>query len=188
MFEFLKVQVAPPKLTLMTRNRVWALAAASVLVVQGCGSAIDELNFTRRQPATTNIIGTWIPNRQTLDDMRKIGGYTISVHELTLSSNGLFWMTNMPDWWTNGFGSSGKTFDSGGGNWKLNKIEEGLSHWEIDLWFTNSEGKANFVMTEIHLQRQKRPYSIHLYRGDPDEGTAMYFERKEDQALVGKKR
>ena len=183
MLESLKCRVSKVKLALLARTLVWLLALTVLLLLQACGSAIDELNFTRKQPAVTNIIGTWIPSQQTLNDMRKIGGYVISTHELTMSSNGQFWMTNMPDWWTNGWGQSHKSFESGGGNWKLEKDTDGLSNWEISLWFTNSAG--NFERVDhgvLHPMRQKPPYLIHIFRGDPDSGDAMYFERKEDHA------
>ena len=179
MLKTLKYRVRSASLDFAANRLVWMLAVTGLLFLQACGSAVDELNFTRKQPSMTDIIGTWIPNQQTLDDMQKIGGYTISTHELRISSNGQFCMTNMPDWWTNGFGHSGKGFDSCGGNWKMVEDTGSLSHWVISLEVTNSAGKVDFVYAGVHLVRQKSPYLIHFYRGDPDSGNAMYFERKD---------
>ena len=137
----------------------------------GCQGTWRELSFTRARPDPSALVGIWVPTTETLADMRDVGGYPISKHELRLQADGQFSMTNMPDWWREGFGRSSGTFESGAGKWELREEDGAVGPaWVIDLEFPQ-------YGTSVHLVRQKDPYMIHVYIGDPDSGHAMLFER-----------
>ena len=93
-----------------------------MLCLSGCmnnGIEWSELSFTREKPNRTDVIGTWVPTAATINDLKQRGGYVISKHELVLRADGTFAMVNMPDWWSDGFGQSKKTFESGSGKWQF---------------------------------------------------------------------
>jgi len=130
-----------------------------------------ELNFTWRQPAESDLIGTWVPTQDTLNDIRKRGGYPAANHQLVLRGDGTFSLLNMPDWWLNDGGESSGGFNSGSGTWKLRKD----GSWQIYLRFDSVRNFTNFG-APLNLRRQKPPYLIHIHVGDPDEWHAMLFE------------
>jgi len=146
------------------------------LFLSGCmGSAWSELSFTRNKPNPADVIGTWVPTAATIKDLREHGGYVISKHQLILRADGTFSMVNMPDWWSNGFGQSQKSFESGSGKWQFYQDDNTWTVWAIELDFPKF-----FVPNAMHLQCQKPPYLIHITVGDPDSGHYMLFQREND--------
>jgi hypothetical protein len=148
------------------------------LFLSGCmnnGIEWSELSYTRKKPNQADVIGTWVPTATTVKDLREVGGYVISKHELILRADGTFTMVNMPDWWS-GRNEPKKGFESGSGKWQLLQDNNVWTVWDIELDF------SEFVVANaIHLQRQKPPYLLHITVGDPDSGHYMLFERKPNQ-------
>jgi hypothetical protein len=148
------------------------------LLLSGCinnGFEWSELSWTRTKPNLSDLVGTWVPTDATIKDMKEQGGYTISVHHLILRADGTFEMTNMPDWWKDGFGKSKKGLESGLGNWQLHEDPQGpWSAWAVELQFPDN----SVVLNQIHVRRQKPPYLLHVTIGDPDSGHVMLFEKK----------
>ena len=145
------------------------------LIIQtGCmnnGIEWSELSFTRAKPKTEDLVGTWTPTNETVRDMSRRGKYTISHHELTLSSDGTFSMRNMPDWWSDGFGKSHQRFESGSGTWEIQRDLGPLTTiYVVKLQFPE-------IWKTVNLSGQKPPYQLHITLGDPDSGEYMLFER-----------
>ncbi len=147
------------------------------LALSGCGGAYQELQFTSKQPKLADVAGVYVPDANTLKFMAREGGYSISKHEITLLTNGIILLFNMPDWWTNGFGESNKKLESTNGTWAL---EKSRNNWQPVLKFGDG------VNMGIHLVGQSPPYKLHMYVGDPDSGVYMLFERVRDVLPAGK--
>jgi hypothetical protein len=129
-----------------------SLAILGIISLSGCynpSEIAEEVRFTHRRPLETNLIGKWIPTSATLKDMRDEGGYSITSHELDLSADGTFSITNMPDWWKTPFGESRKVLESASGTWRVSQDSGG--DWVIDL----SVGTA--VIQSLHLRNQESP-------------------------------
>ena len=145
----------------------------SFVVVSSCYNPreiAEELQFARQKPLETELVGTWVPTTQTLEDMRGNGGYSISTHELVLNADKTFAMKNMADWWATDFGESKKDFQSTAGRWTLSPADGGRD-WGIALIVGTSE------IALVHVRNQVPPYLIHIGIGDPDNGHFMLFER-----------
>ena len=150
----------------------WALLFPVILLfLVGC-PAVDtkELNFTRKKPENADLVGTWTPNSDTLKEIRTRGHYPQAQHEIVLRADGTFSIRNMPDWWTNGFGESGRTFSSFDGRWDLEEGKDGWTIWEIAL-------RTPTFGTSINVYQQKPPYSLFIRVGDPNNADAMIFDR-----------
>ncbi len=125
------------------------LLPATLLFLVGC-PAVDtrELNFTRKKPDRADVVGVWTPNKETLQAIRTRGHYPQAEHEIVLRADGTFSIRNMPDWWTNGFGASGRTLSTFDGRWELKEGKDVWTIWEISLQTTD-------LWTSVHLYRQK---------------------------------
>ena len=120
------------------------------------------------------IVGTWTPDKATIDDLSARGGYDVSLPiQLTLRGDGTFEMANMPDWWDNGFGKSYKGFYSASGRWELTN---GVGHWAVSLKYSGASRPVSLVE---HKFRDKPRYYMEFVLGDPDSGDEMIFARKE---------
>src|ERR1035437_7613986 len=98
--------------------RVLLVSSAIAIAFLGSGCFLPtgpELQFTRKKPSETELIGSWRPTAETLKDIHGRGRYPATEHELILRSDHTFTMRNMPDWWRNGFGESHGHFESGDG-------------------------------------------------------------------------
>ena len=147
-----------------------ALSVTLVLFTQMSCHGIDpaELEFTRHPPIKADLIGAWTPTPSSIKEMRERGKYEISRHELNLHADGSFSMTNMPDWWQDPRGESGRGFKSGLGTWG---IYNDHGDWVVTLDF------ADHFRAMVHLRHQKPPYLMHVMLGDPDTGHAMLLEK-----------
>jgi hypothetical protein len=148
-----------------------------------------ELNYTRRKPLETELVGRWIPTAQSRKEILGRGKYPAADYELTLNADGSFAMRNMPDWWLDPVGRSQGRFHDGAGNWKLEERKEVWRVWALMLHFESFSGnrlvrsrdsmvplKAPWGTT-VNLYRQSAPYLMFFRIGDPNEGDVMFFER-----------
>jgi hypothetical protein len=142
------------------------------LFLAGCPMVdTKELNYTRTKPKKEYLIGTWTPDKETIQDIRTRGHYPEAIHEIILREDGTFSIINMPDWWNNGFGESGGKFISMDGRWSLKEEKDIWTIWVISLE-TPKE-----VVGSFNVYHQKPPYSIFVRVGDPNNGKAMIFDR-----------
>lgn len=147
------------------------LSCALVLSSLACRvPTLDQLNYTRKEPKKSDLLGTWVPDKASLREMESRGGYDISVQpNLILKADGNFDLGNMPDWWDNGFGRSNKSFQDYSGSWTLSTYGN-TGVWHIDL-------KSSLRTRSANLIGQSPPYRIEFIIGDPDSNTSMIFEK-----------
>lgn len=130
----------------------------------------DQLNRTRKEPNKIDLLGTWVPDRSSLQAMESEGGYDASVQpKLILRADDTFELVNMPDWWDNGFGKSRKRFQDYSGAWGLSKYGN-TGFWDVDL-------KSASQTRSVNLIGQSPPYRIEFIIGDPDSNVSMIFEK-----------
>ena len=129
-----------------------------------------ELQFTRSKPSESDILGTWRPTAETLQDIRGRGRYSAGEPALVFHADHSFDMRDMPDWWLDGFGRSHGKLETGSGRWELASADNIWQVWVVRLHFPSFE-------TSVHLYHQHAPFLIFVRVGDPDIGDAMFFER-----------
>jgi hypothetical protein len=142
-----------------------------------CHANIGELfrpyQRVSKEPGRKDIVGIWVPDKDTLDDMQERGGYNVSVPtQIIIRDDGGFEMLNMPDWWNNTYGKSYKGFYDLSGHWDLSNIS---GYWEIGLKQSGNYRTINLVE---HKTKDNPRYYIELIIGDADEGHEMIFVRK----------
>lgn len=152
---------------------VRGIFAVLVLELAGCAAA----DYTRRRPPEIDLIGKWIPTRDSMIDMRDRGGYSISQHEVELRSDGTFSVTGIPDWVDTLDGSSFKQFKSGVGNWTVSADDYDAARYVVQLHFY----RAGYLT--FHVVRQARPYLLYHSLGDPDARNALVLERADSQQI-----
>src|SRR5689334_20473618 len=98
-----------------------------------CGCQYDPYTsvYTTKEPKSQDVVGRYLPNRETCDYVLTKGRYAQCDASITLSADGSFSITNMPDWW-NSSGEPRGGFDSGTGKWKVGKHQE---WWSVVLEF-----------------------------------------------------
>jgi hypothetical protein len=153
------------------------LAILSIVCV--CPSFETEY-FAQAQPKAADLVGTYVPTADTLDFVRKEGGYqVVEPIEIILKADGNFEMHHMPDWWRTEWGESEGGFDSGDGQWTVSKQQD---WWDVEFQFKSrehfSEPVSNGFVTFIPIYGQAPPYKLWFYIGDPDGGDVMIFERR----------
>lgn len=145
--------------------------------------SLDYLSFAKTKPGLSDMVGKYIPTANTLELMRDNGYYAVNDISVTLSADNTFTMTNMPDWWNTDFGVSRGGFDSGNGQWSIIEDQE---WWSLSLDFDsridfNSEKSLEEFITIIPIAKNKPPYQLWFYIGDPDDEKIMIFERIQDK-------
>jgi hypothetical protein len=133
---------------------------------------LDTEYFARNKPKPTDLVGRYIPTENTLHFVRDEGGYEVVDTSITLSIDGSFEMVNMPDWWMEPFGKPSGEFDSGKGEWSIERQQE---WWELELNFNSEDPPTG--LTFIPLVGEAPPYKLWFYVGDPDSGDVMIFEQ-----------
>ena len=147
------------------------ISLGTILLV-GCQGNPYLSSYTAAKPNESDLVGTWVPDNDSMKDIRERGGYDIdnANTKLILRPDGGLEMLNMPDWWQDPFGRSHGTFRSDSGTWMLREHSPG-TWWEIELTFPKA-------WTTTPIRREKPPYLIHFTLGDPDAGHAMTFVRQ----------
>ena len=133
-----------------------------------CCHGIDsaELDFTRNEPAKADVVGKWVSATGRLGQ----GASGTPEREIDLREDGSFSVVDFPTS-PNVPGASAKGLLTGSGVWHLDKDLDGYTVWIINLDFANHHRET------VHLRRQKPPYLIHIFIGDPDSGQAALFAR-----------
>jgi len=162
---------------LRKQTKSYISLAVMALVLSACLGDPYSGSYTNRRPHESDLVGTWVPNQNTLRDMRNRGRYPIEQGRtsLILRADGKFEMLDMPDWWRDPFGRPHGHLESSSGTWKLKENSTGPV-WEIELQFPT-------WWTTTALRNEKPPYFIHFTIGDPDNGEAMTFIRKSENSL-----
>ena len=125
--------------------------------------------FTTVEPKKADLVGRWIPNASTLNEMRSKGGYSSSVKtSLVLHDDSTFELSNMPDWWTASGEPHGK-FNQYSGNWSVSRMYS-------DFWHLNLA--TQWEARDVDLFGQNPPYRIAFRIGDPDDRQWMIFEKE----------
>jgi hypothetical protein len=129
----------------------------------------------KSRPAEGDILGVWTLTSSSLQEMVREGGYEATNPTLIFKPDGTFEMTDMPDWWLDGFGRSTQTFYSGSGTWQIDGF---FGRWEIQVYFVELTGYENGLVTSFLLDGAEPPYLIYTYLGDPDANRYMKFARQ----------
>lgn len=128
----------------------------------------------KEEPNRNEIVGTWIADKATLNDIKERGKYTpLVIPKLVFYEDGKLEAVNMPDWWLDGFGKSNQRFESSLGSWRFFRYKESCVEVSLDL---------QIVRTNIDLSKsrfnQEPKYIMTKYIGDPDSGNLMVFVKE----------
>jgi len=141
-------------------------------LLSGCPAVdLQELDFTRKKPEIQDLVGVWVPTKETAKEILERGRYPSANTYLELRDDNTFVIHEMPDWWSDSAGESHGKFESRSGTWTLKEDENVWTIWRISLR-TEDSGSS------VTVYRQKAPYQLFFRLGDPNEGDAMFFERK----------
>src|SRR5947209_13776333 len=110
-----------------------------VLSLAGCQRDPSAEVYSATQPKTNYVVGIYIPNTNSAALISKEGHYSPVSPSITLLSDGTIIITNIPDWWQT-FGVPGGGFDSGTGDWTIQKHQQ---WWALRVGFTNTEQFAS---------------------------------------------
>ena len=149
-----------------------------MLAVLACNFPTDEFvgryRLVATKPDKKDLIGTWVIDGPTIEYMRIRGGYDVSQPTgLVLRDDDSFAMTNMPDWYRNGFGESGHCLLSLTGQWSLDNANGG--YWSVGL--KAPEFAPRMDIREPRYASQPR-YILEIVIGDPDSGDVMRFTKR----------
>jgi hypothetical protein len=132
----------------------------------------EELPRTRHKPEIKDVAGIYHFKKITGAYAPQIKKSIASEISITLREDGSFDINNLPSKLFD-FYASDDSYGSGSGTWKLNCDKGLLTTWNINLNFTQPERLGLNLM----LRKQKPPYSLYIYAGDPDEGRFFRFEK-----------
>lgn len=128
------------------------------------------------EPDRNEIVGTWIADKSTLEDMQGRGLYSPSViPKLIFHENGEVEAIEMPDWWLTDSGESYRSFEPPfSGNWKFYRYKD-ESCFGVNL-------NLSPVSTNMSLGKnrfsQNPKYTMTKYIGDADEDHLMVFVKE----------
>ena len=148
------------------------------LFLSACHVPVDEVvgryRLVREKPDRIALIGTWVIDQATFEDMRTRGRYDVSQPtEVILRDDDSFEMTNLPDWYQDGFGESHGGLVNLAGNWSLDEFN---GFWGVKL-VAPARSAPYLDLREPRYTGQPR-YLFEIVIGDPDSGEAMRFVKK----------
>jgi hypothetical protein len=152
-----------------------SLALVALTGCPGGGSLLDSLDYPQTEPKPQDLVGVYRPTAATLKEIRERGHYAERDISITLSDDGTFTCTSIPDWWMAEFGKPSGGFIVRTGSWKPIREQE---WWVVGLDFS-SPTHFNSPNTSITLVGAKPPYTLRIILGDPDQGEAMDFTKHE---------
>ena len=154
-----------------TRAAAFTLVCLTVLVASSCREFFDD--STKTKPDTGTLLGTWVPDKESLKHMREAGGYDISNKtELVLEVNGTYKMNNIPDWLWLDDGLSQKTLRSESGTWEVTRDAD-RPDWIVHL-------KTQMNARSAALLGQHPPYTLRFSFGNIDSNpqSMTFFKEK----------
>jgi hypothetical protein len=159
----------------MLRIVVCLFAAAALTACPGGGTLLDTLDFPQVEPQAKDLVGLYLPDAATLRDIRERGHYPGRAISISLSADGTFACTNIPDWWAAAFGKPSGGFITKNGSWKPVRQQD---RWVVGL---DSSSRTRFTIadTSLFLVGAKPPFILRIYLGDSDEGKVMQFAKHE---------
>lgn len=152
-------------------------------LASGCGQAPavtavkkQHAEFIGAKPQASNIVGTYILNDQTVlpGGISALGGRQC---EISVRTDGSFWVTNYPQ----NVGGSFSSFHSTTGTWQLASI--GTSHGygsdPKQCWGFRFYGAANKIEATA-FTGSEQSYGLLTILGDPDSNLTLRFKKKVD--------
>lgn len=142
-------------------SRFVAVGLACLTLLGACGCERLSDDSTRSEPAASALLGNWIPDTDSLEYMRKKGGYdTSNKTALVLEADGTYKMLNMPDWLWLDDGLSHKTLRSERGTWKV-LLDLDRPYWLLQL-------ETGMSTRWARLLGQHPPYRLRFSFGNID--------------------
>jgi hypothetical protein len=165
-----------------------ACSGMVLLSIAGCFFVVfmifvqEEVPRTRHKPEIKDVAGVYHFKGITGTYPPKIKKSIAPEMSITLREDGSFEVKNLPSNLFD-FYASEDSYGSGSGTWELEGKKGFLENWTITLRFTTREGLDStrggfFAYRMLILRKQKPPYSIYIYLGDPDEGRFLKFEKE----------
>lgn len=135
------------------------LVCVSLFATVGCRYVADD--GTRTKPAAGVLVGTWVPDKESLKHMREVGGYdTSNKTVLQLEADGTYKMNNVPDWLWLDDGLSRKTLRSERGTWEVAHFAD-TPFWIVWL-------RTEVTARSAALLGQQPPYRLEFSFGNID--------------------
>lgn len=119
--------------------------------------------YTRARPGENELAGTYIPDKNTEEYIKRRYNRSQVNTKISVTPNGRYEMVDMPWECFSKTGEWGPDLVSDKGRWQISQMG---GCWEIA-----------FESRYISLCNQKPPYVIHWIIGDPDSGNALNFIR-----------
>lgn len=148
-----------------------------LIIFFGCLQVVSCVNpanhATTKRPNAQHILGTWIPDQESLEYMQHAGGYDmVSKPTLILKSDDTYVMADMPDWFWLDDGKSHKQLRSERGTWELQQSGDNR-YWIVLL-------KNQIKSRGLSLLDSGPPYRLRFYFGNVDTNPqTMTFRRNE---------
>ena len=133
--------------------------------------------YTTSRPVERDLIGTYRPDRETADRMKRVLGIAVGRFcELTLRPDGTFTIREMPRCW---FVASVEDCVAGtedvAGTWKIIPQQQ---WWAVGLTKRSTvAGVDHIYRFRAMLRGSEPPYLLHFIIGDPDSGNGLAFAR-----------
>lgn len=167
-------------MTVVNRKRSRATLGLVILVslfLACCNVPVDEYvgryRMVTQQPEKADLVGVWVVNQATFEDMKARDGYQPSgPTELVLRDDASFQLTNMPDWYKD-FGESHGQVVNLSGKWV---IEKSHGFWTVGLEAIDTV-EPQLILREPRYGSQPR-YLMDIDRGDPDFRDRIQFTKK----------
>jgi hypothetical protein len=146
------------------------------LFLTACHVPVDEVvgryKIVTRKPEKGDLVGTWVINQPTIDFMRTRGRYDVSrPTQIVLREDDTFDLTNMPDWYDDGFGESHGELRNLLGKWSLHND----GGWQIGL---EAQRFAPLLVLREPRYASQPKYYLQIVIGDPDSGEDMIFVKQ----------
>jgi hypothetical protein len=124
--------------------------------------SLNQLNYTRTQPKNADLVGTWVLDKNSMQEMKAKGGYNIPAPTLlTLKNDSTFEFTNVPD----PFGETHSKVQNYSGTGNVSRYADN-GFWQINF-------RSNPGIPSAQLIGQGPPYHIEIIIGDPDNSQSM---------------
>lgn len=123
--------------------------------------------FARKRPDDSNLVGTYVIERQNVT-AQTVKGLTADRYErIVLRADHTAELSNVADF--DGFGESIEQVLDGSGEWS---VSGSVGDWQLTI------GIHNFACQCWSVMGQRPPYRLWQNIGDPDEGQGLSFKRE----------